>query len=107
MDLALIQKDFRELKTYIVADNDVHNWDKIIILYNIYLFFNHLQMLYYLMDYINKDKLGFVEQFKSIYIFFFLLCNLRNSYLYFILNVYKIDKNLGTSFYENSKIYFM
>jgi hypothetical protein len=105
--MEVIQKDFRELKGFIVADNDVNNWDKIIVLYNIYLFFNHLQMLYYLMDYIRKDNLSFVEQFKTIYLFFFLLCNLRNSYLYFILNVTKIDKKLGSSFYENTKMYFM
>ena len=107
MELSLIQKDFKELKGYIVAENDVNNWDKIIILYNIYLFFNHIQMLYYLMDYIRKDNLNFVEQFKTIYLFFFLLCNLRNSYLYFILNVSKIDKELGNRFYENTKMYFM
>ena len=107
MELSLIQKDFKELKGYIVAENDVNNWDKIIILYNIYLFFNHIQMLYYLMDYIRKDNLNFVEQFKTIYLFFFLLCNLRNSYLYFILNVSKIDKQLGNRFYENTKMYFM
>jgi hypothetical protein len=107
MDLTLIQNDFRALKGYIVADNDVNNWDKIIILYNIYLFFNHVQMIYYLMDYIQNDKLSFGEQFKTVYLFFFLLCNLRNSYMYFILNVSNIDKNLGDSFYNNTSQYFM
>ena len=107
MELSLIRKDFRDLKGYIVADNDVNNWDKIIVLYKIYLFFNHLQMLYYLMDYIRKDNISFIEQFKTVYLFFFLLCNLRNSYMYFILNVHKIDKKLGDSFYQNTNMYFM
>ncbi len=107
MDLTVIQKDFKTLKGFIIEDNNVNDWDKIIVLYNIYLFFNHLQMLYYLMDYINRDNLNITTQFKTIYLFFFLLCNLRNSYMYFIINVSKIDNNLSDSFYNNTKQYFM
>ncbi len=107
MDLALIQNDFKTLKGYIIAENDVNNWNKIIILYNIYIFFNHIQMLYYLLNHIQNTKLSFIEQFKTVYLFFFLLCNLRTSYMYFIINVSKVDINLGNSFYNNTKQYFM
>ena len=107
MDLVLIRNDFRELRSYIFNENDINNWDKIIILYNFYLFFNHVYILYILLDQIQKSKKSFIEQFNSIYLFFFILCNLRNSYLYFIYNVSKINKNLGDSMYHNTKEYFM
>lgn len=107
MELALIRNDFRTLRGFLFSENNVNDWDKIIVLYNIYLFFNHIYMLYYLLDTINKDKSSFIEQFKLIYLFFFLLCNLKNSYLYFILNVNRIDSKLANSFYHNTKEYFM
>jgi hypothetical protein len=107
MDLTLVKKDFRELRTYIFNENDINNWDKIIILYNFYLFFNHLYILYILFDYISHSKESFTNDFKSIYLFFFILCNLKNSYLYFILNVSKMDVNLGNSIYNNTKEYFI
>jgi len=107
MELALIRNDFRELRGFLFSENNINDWDKIIVIYNIYLFFNHVYMLYYLLDTITKDKGSFIEQFKSIYLFFFLLCNLKNSYLYFILNVNRIDSKLATSFYHNTKEYFM
>jgi hypothetical protein len=107
MEFALIKKDFRELRTYLFTENDINNWDKIIVLYNLYLFFNHLYILYILLDFIQNQKTSFTQQFKSIYLFFFILCNLKNSYLYFIFNISKINKNLGDSFYHNTKEYFM
>jgi hypothetical protein len=107
MELALIRNDFRELRGFLFSENNVNDWDKIIVLYNMYLFFNHVYMLYYLLDTITKDNGSFTQQFKSVYLFFFLLCNLKNSYLYFILNVNRIDSKLATSFYHNTKTYFM
>jgi hypothetical protein len=107
MELTLIRNDFRELRSYLFNENNIHDWDKIIIIYNLYLFFNHLYILYILLDYLNKDNQSFIEQFKHIYLFFFVLCNLKSSYLYFILNVSKIDKQLGTNFYNNTKNYFI
>lgn len=107
MELALIKKDFKELKGLIFNVNDINDWNKIIVLYNFYLFFNHLYILYCLLDFLNNDKGSFSQQFKTIYLFFFILCNLQNSYLYFILNVNKIDNNLANSLYKNTKDYFM
>lgn len=107
MDLVLLKQNCRELRSHIFNENDINNWNKIIILYNIYLFFNHIYMLYMLLEYFRKDTLTFQEQFKNVYLFFFLLCNLKNSYLYFILNISKIDKNLANSMFQNTKIYFV
>jgi hypothetical protein len=103
----LIKRDIRELKQYIFKDNDINDWDKIIILYNFYLIFNHLYITYYLIEYISKNNYSFIIEFRNIYIFFYVLCNLRNSYLYFILNISKIDKNLANSLYGNTKEYFV
>lgn len=103
----LIKRDVRTLKQYIIKDNNINDWDKIIIIYNIYLIFNHLYISYCLIDYLTKNNSdNFIIQFKNIYLFFFILCNLRNSYLYCILNISKIDKKLADSLYENTKDYF-
>ncbi len=108
MELVLVRDDIRQLKQYIFQDNDINNWDKVIILYNFYLFYNHLYILYSLFNYINHDKsTSFSKQFKHIYMFFFILCNLKNSYMYFILNVSKINLALGNNLYEHTKQYFM
>jgi hypothetical protein len=105
--MELIRRDVRSLKEYIIRDNHIHNWDKIIIIYNFYLLFHHMYIAYHLIDYISKDNSHFLVQFRNIYIFFFILCNLKNSYLYLILNIYKIDKNLADSLYKNTKEYFV
>jgi len=107
MELTLIRNDFRELRGFLFEENNINDWDKIIVIYNIYLFFNHVYMLYYLLDNIMKNNISFTQQFKIIYLFFFLLCNLKNSYLYFILNVNKIDSKLANSLYHNTKKYFI
>lgn len=107
MELAVIKNDFRELRRFLFEPNEINDWDKIIVLYNIYLFFNHVYMLYYLLDTLMKDNSSFTQQFKTIYLFFFLLCNLKNSYLYFILNVNRIDTKLADNLYNNTKQYFL
>ena len=104
----LIRRDFRHLKSYLFNENKINDWDKIIIIYNLYIFYNHLYILYNLLEIINRDKNeNFMHQFKNIYIFFFILCNVKNSYGYFIHNVGKIDPNLAYSFFKNSHQYFV
>ena len=107
MNLQLIKSDIKVLKQYIIYDNTIHDWNKIIIIYNIYLIFNHLYLAYCLIEYISTHNDNFIVQFGNIYIFFFILCNLKNSYLYCILNISKIDKNLAISLYNNTKEYFL
>ena len=102
----LVKRDLRQLKSHIFNQNKINDWDKIIILYNFYLFFSHAYISYYLLDIVTKKNNNIKEDFKSIFLFFFILCNLRTSYLYFILNIRKIDVNLSESLYKNTKQYF-
>ena len=103
----LIKRDVRALKKYIVYDDNINNWTKIIVIYNFYLFLNHLCGIFLLMNNLVKSNGDFKDEYKKIFMFFFYLCNLKNSYLYFILNVSKIDNNLANSFYSNTKKYFI
>jgi hypothetical protein len=103
----LIRRDIRELKGYLFQDNNINDWDKIIVIYNFYLFYIHFHILYHLMNYINHYSTTLFDQYKSIYLFFFILCNIRNTYMYFILNVSKINTNLANKLYNNTKIYFL
>ncbi len=107
MELVLVRNDIRQLRAYIFQENNINDWDKVIIMYNFYLFCNHLYILYNLFSYITLDKkASFSQQFKHIYMFFFILCNLKNSYMYFILNVSKIDMALANNLYAHTKDYF-
>ena len=105
----LIRQDFKELKIILFTENNVNDWNKIIIIYNLYLFFNHLYITYLLMDYISKDKTpkNFSNDFKNIYVFFFILCNLKNAYAYFIYNVSKVDPKLSLNILNHTKEYFI
>jgi hypothetical protein len=108
MEFVLIKRDFRDLKIHLFSNNNINDWNKILIIYNLYLFFNHLYISYNLINIISNDNnTEFRHQFKNIYIFFFILCNLKNSYGYFILNVYKIDPKLANSFFKNTHHYFL
>jgi hypothetical protein len=104
----LIRTDFRVLKKDLFTENNINDWDKIIIIYNLYLFFNNLFILYSLINIISNDKsTKFVDQFKNIYLLFFIMCSIKNSYGYFILNVSKINPDLAYSFFKNSHKYFI
>jgi hypothetical protein len=107
-DFQLIKKDVKELKKYLFTENNINDWDKIIIIYNIYLFFSQLYILYTLIDIISKDNNDqFINQFKNIYIFFYILCCVKNLYATFIYNIAKIDLSLAQSFLKNTHKYFI
>jgi len=105
----LIRSDVKSLKIHLFGDNNINDWNKIIIIYNLYLFFNNLYISYLLIDYISKDNSNsnLSKDFKNIYVFFFILCSLKSSYLYLIYNTSKIDPNLANSLYNNTKEYFI
>jgi hypothetical protein len=105
----LIRQDVKILKKYLFNDNNINDWSKIIIIYNLYLFFNNLYICYLLIDYISNDtkNSSISKDFKNIYVFFFILCSLKSSYLYLIYNTSKIDLNLANSIYNNTKEYFI
>jgi len=104
----LIRADFKVLKGDLFDDNSINEWNKIIIVYNLYLFFNNLFILYSLINIISNDKsTKFEDQFKNVYLLFFIMCSIKNSYAYFILNVSKINPDLAYSFFKNSHKYFI
>jgi hypothetical protein len=105
--LNLIKRDSRELKAYLFDENDINDWTKIIIIYNIYLFMVHYFIIYMFVDYFKYSQNSFNEDYRKIFMMFFILCNLQNTYKYFILNVSKIDYKLGTRFYKNTNEYFI
>lgn len=102
----LIKRDVRILQKYISDNNDINNWRKIILIYNIYLLYNYLQINYYLINILSASNKPFKDEFKSIFLFFYMICSLNSTYSYFILNTSKIDYNLAMSFHNNLKEYF-
>lgn len=103
----LIRSNIKEIKGYIINDNHISDWRKIIIVYNFYLFFSNLYIAYHLIDVLSKGDQNFIEQFRNVYLFFFILCSVRTSYMYLIINISKIDATLGNNLYNNTKEYFM
>ena len=73
----------------------------------VYLFFSNLYIAYYLIDVLSKGDQNFMVQFRNVYLFFFILCSVRTSYMYLIINISKIDAKLGMDIYNNTKEYFM
>lgn len=103
----LIKRDIRELKGYLFTDNDINDWNKLIVIYNFYLFLSHLYVLYVLIDVLSISQNSFNSEYKQIFLMFFVLCNLQNTYRYFIMNVSKINYNLANNLYANTKEYFI
>ena len=104
----LIKRDLRELRKNLFEEDKINEWDKIIIIYIISIFFNNLHILYNLIDIVSKDNNNnFQNQFKNIYILFIIILNIRSSYGYFINNIMKINPKLGMSIFNNTHKYFV
>ena len=104
----IIKRDTRELKKYIVYNNTINDWDKIIIIYNIYLIISNVLLGFYLISYTsNVSSTSFVNDFKNIYLLFFILCSIKSSYSYAIYNISKVDMKLALSFHQNLSKYFV
>lgn len=101
-EFQLIKRDVRALKKHILSDENEDKWRKAIILFNFYLFFYHLYILYELTVQFKESS-----NFGYIYMYFFVLCNTRNLYLHMILNISKLDKPLAESMFQNTKQYFV
>lgn len=107
-NLQLIRNDFKALKIHLFKENKINDWDKIIIIYNLIIFFNNLYICYRLIDKITNDNSkNFKDQFLNIYILFFIICSIKSSYGYFLYNVSKVDPDLALSFFKNSHQYFI
>jgi hypothetical protein len=105
--LQLIKKDITILKKHLFTDNDINDWNKLIIIYNFYLILAHIYIMYNIAIYMVDSTASFSQDFMKTYLFFFIMCNLQNSYRYFILNISKIDYTLANNLYSNTKEYFI
>lgn len=107
----LVKANTRELHKYLVSDNEVNDWDKIIIIYNFYIFFSNLYIAYYLISMLtknnNNNNNNIIIEFRNVYLLLYILCSIRTSYLYLIKNVCKINLILGTNLYNNTNKYFI
>jgi hypothetical protein len=104
MTSILIKRDLRQVSKIIYEDNNINDWTKIIIAYNIYLIFSQTMLIIYYINYFNI-LINSTNNFKNIYMFFFLLCSLQNSYAYGILNIHKVNPELALNLHNNMKNY--
>ena len=104
----LIKRDVRDLRQIIFGDDDhIHDWDRVLIVYSIFLMYQHVFLLYDIMKKINlHDDFNFTRDYMNLYIFVFFMCNLRTSYLYMIKSVFSVDKKLASSLHTNMGEYF-
>ena len=104
----LIKRDVRDLRQIIFGqDEHIHDWDRVLIVYAIFLMYQHVFLLYNVMKKINEhNEFNFSRDYKNLYIFVFFICNLRTSYLYMIKSVFKVDKKLAGSLHSNMGEYF-
>ena len=104
MSSILIKRDLRQVSKIIYEDNNINDWTKIILAYNIYLIFSQIMLVVYYINFFNELTTS-TNNFKNTYLFFFLLCSLQNSYAYGILNINKVNPELATSLHHNMKNY--
>ena len=103
----LIKRDTRELRQILFGENDIHGWDKLLILYSIILMYQHVYLLHKTMMKVTKhEDFNFNRDFKDLFMFVFFMCNLRTSYLYLIKTTLKVDKKLATNLHSNMGEYF-
>ena len=104
----LIKRDVRDLRKIIFGnDEHIHDWDRILIIYSIFLMYQHVFLLYNVMDKIvQHNDFNFKRDFKNLYMFCFFIINLRTAYLYMIKSVVKVDKNLAGRLHTTMGEYF-
>lgn len=97
MSSTLIKRDLRQLSKIIYEENNINDWRKLIIMYNIYLIYSQTVLILYCLS----MSIDFIYNFRSIYLFLFLCSSLQNSYAYGILNINKINPTLALSMHNN------
>lgn len=103
----LIKRDARELRKILFGINDINDWNKLLILYTIFLMYQHMYLIYKRMEKMNKPgTFNFARDFKDLYIFFFFVVNLRSVYLYMVVNIARVDRKLAGSIHGNLKEFF-
>lgn len=104
----LIKRDVRDLRKIIFGtDEHIHDWDRILIIYSIFFMYQHVFLVYNIMNRLVKhDDYVFQRDFKNLYLFCFFIINLRTAYLYMIKSVLHVDKNLAGRLHSNLGEYF-
>jgi len=103
----LIKQDVSDLRQIILGENNINEWNKLLIFYTIYLMYQHVFASYTMMQSVLKyDDFNFSRDFRNLYLFFFFICNLKTSYAYMIKTIFKVDKRLALSLHSNMGEYF-
>ena len=105
--LILVKKDAKALRTIIFGENDKNDWDKLIIIYTMFLMYQHLFLVYQYMNIVSKSgPYEFKKDFINLYMFFFFICSLRGVYGSMIYSIGKVDCKLANSMHGNMGEYF-
>jgi hypothetical protein len=105
--LILVKRDAKELRTIIFGENNINDWDKLIILYTMFLVIQHLYLVYqYMHIIINSGPNDFRKDFINTYMFFYFITNLKGSYCGMIYSISKVDNKLAYNMHDNMKEYF-
>ena len=99
MNAILVKRDLRQVSKIIYENNNVDNWTKIILVYNLYLVFSQILLVSYMINCLDINKFNL----RTTYLLFFIMCNLQNAYGYGIKNIHKINPSLANSLHENLK----
>ena len=99
MNEVLVKRDLRQVSKIIYENNNVDDWTKIILVYNLYLVFSHILLVSYMINCLDINKFNL----RTTYLLFFIMCNLQNAYGYGITNIYKINPSLANNLHENLK----
>lgn len=86
----------------------MNDWDKLILFYNIYIIYSHVQYIHKLMEFMNQYRSNtFYGQYIMIFLFFFCVCNIQASYRHALVRIYRNKPELAVSIYNNTRYYFL
>ena len=68
MNEVLVKRDLRQVSKIIYENNNVDDWTKIILVYNLYLVFSHILLVSYMINCLNINKFNL----RTTYLLFFI-----------------------------------
>ena len=90
----LVKHDLTIVRNHIIYGNEISDWKKIGILMNIFMFF---EMAY----------VAFLMGNSHPFLFMFSIVLMRSLYAQFILNIWRIDNQVGLSLLKNTAQFFV
>ena len=86
----------------------MNDWDKLILFYNIYIIYSHVQYIHQLMEFMNRHHSNtFYGQYILIFLFFFCVCNIQASYRHALIRIYRTKPESAISIYNHTRKYFL